>query len=196
VFQWSLRPFDGRFRRYLLALELFTLGNSSDAFLLLHAQRLGMADWLLPLVWFVFHVAKSAGNLIAGRWVDRFGAWPTLLAGWLIYAVTYLLFSVASAAWQIWPIFLLYSLYYALAEPSEKTYVTLLLPIEHRGLAFGWLHLTTGLTALPASLAFGVLYTQFSPVIAFLCGTILAFVAALILPTLPGHENLPSGPSV
>ena len=132
-FQWSLRPFDGRFRRYLAALGLFTLGNSSDLFLLWHAQQLGMPATLLPLLWFAFHIAKSGGNLLAGGWVDQVGPRPLLFAGWLIYALTYLLFGLAAESWQIWPLFLLYSLYFALAEPAEKTLVTLLAPAGAQG---------------------------------------------------------------
>jgi MFS family permease len=182
AFDWSLRPFDRRFRRYLVALGLFTLGNSSDLFLLWHAQQLGMDAWLLPLLWCAFHVAKSAGNMFAGRLVDRIGARLPLVIAWLIYALTYLLFGLASHAWQIWPLFLLYSVFYALAEPAEKTLVTLLAPPEHKGLAFGWFNFTIGLTTLPASLIFGALYAQLGALWAFGLGTGLAIVAAFALP--------------
>jgi MFS family permease len=181
-FTWSLKPFDARFRRYLAALALFTLGNSSDAFLLLHAQQLGMAAWLLPLLWCAFHVAKSAGNMVLGPLVDRVGARRPLVAGWTLYAVTYLLFALASQAWHVGPLFLLYSIYYALAEPAEKTFVAALAPSAHQGLAFGWFNFTIGLTALPASLIFGALYAQLGPGWAFGLGAILAVLAALLVP--------------
>ncbi len=181
-FSLSLRPFDRPFKRYLAALALFTLGNSSDAFLLWHAQQLGMDALLLPVLWCAFHVAKSAGNMLVGGVVDRFGARRPLIAGWLIYALTYLLFALATAPWHVWPLFLLYSLSYSLAEPAEKTFVALLTPPAHKGLAFGWFNFIIGLTILPASLIFGVLYDHWGPPWAFGLGAGLAIMAALLLP--------------
>lgn len=183
--RWSLRPFDSRFRLYLLALAIFSLGNSTDAFLVLHARQLGMAPYQAMLLWFVFHVAKSAGNVIAGGWVDRLGPRPVLVTGWLIYAGVYLLFASATQSWQIWPLFLLYSLYYSLAEPAEKAIVTRLVPYDHKGLAFGWFHATIGLAVLPASLAFGALYQQAGPWWAFVAGASLSGLATLVLLTIP-----------
>ena len=77
---------------------MFTLGNSSDAFLLLRAGELGVATWLLPILWCVFHVVKSAGNMFCGRLVDRVGPRPMILFGWLYYAGVYLAFALATAA--------------------------------------------------------------------------------------------------
>ena len=106
----SLKPFDRNFRLYLLALVLFTLGNASDAFLLVRAGELGVPTALLPLLWCAFHVVKSGGNLLAGRAVDRLGPRPLILSGWMLYAVIYLAFALASTAWQrlgrvprLWP---------------------------------------------------------------------------------------------
>ena len=86
---FTLQPFDRRFRLYLLALVIFTLGNSSDAFLLVRAGELGVATWLLPILWCLFHVVKSGGNMLGGRMVDRFGPRPMILLGWIYYAGIY-----------------------------------------------------------------------------------------------------------
>ena len=88
-------PFDRTFRCYLLALVIFTLGNSSDLFLLARASKLGMADWLLPVLWCAFGVMKGVGNMFSGRAVDRVGPRPMILLGWLVYAVIYLAFAFA-----------------------------------------------------------------------------------------------------
>ena len=101
----SLKPFDRNFRLYLLALVVFTLGNSSDAFLLVRARELGVPTAMLPLLWCAFHVVKSAGNLLAGRATDRLGSRPLILAGWIVYAAIYLAFALIDAAWQIWVAF-------------------------------------------------------------------------------------------
>jgi MFS family permease len=119
----TLGPFGRDFRRYLLTLAVFTLGNSSDAFLLVRAGELGVPTALLPPLWCAFHVAKSSGNLLLGRAVDRVGPRPFLFAGWSVYAAVYGAFAVASAAWQAWALFLAYALFYGLTEPAEKTLV-------------------------------------------------------------------------
>jgi MFS family permease len=179
--RWTLAPFGRPFRLYLAALVIFTLGNSSDLFLLLRAGELGVAQWLLPGLWCVFHVVKSCGNLAAGRAVDRFGPRPLILLGWLVYAGVYLAFALAAAAWQAWVLFLAYAAYYALTEAAEKKLVVQLAGGQGKGLAFGWYHLAVGLAALPASAGFGWLYKAFGPAAAFGTGAALALVAAALL---------------
>jgi len=177
----TLAPFDRRFRLYLLALLVFTLGNSSDAFLLMRAGQLGVPTVLLPILWCVFHIAKSSGNLLVGRGVDRFGPRPFLLLGWMVYAAVYLAFALASMAWHVYVLFLCYALFYALTEPAEKTLVVLLAGSERKGLAYGWYHFAIGIATLPASLIFGFLYQRWGALTAFGTGAALAFVATGIL---------------
>lgn len=180
---WTLKPFDNRFRLYLLALVVFTLGNSSDAFLLVRASELGVATPLLPILWCGFHVFKSVGNMLAGRVVDKIGPRPMILIGWLVYAVIYVAFGLASAAWdwEVWILFCGYAVFYALTEPAEKTLVANLVGSEFRGLAYGWFNCAIGIATLPASLVFGALYERFSAWTAFGFGAAMALLAALIL---------------
>lgn len=177
----TLKPFDRGFRLYLLSLVVFTLGNASDAFLLVRAGELGVPTAMLPLLWFAFHVVKSGGNLIVGRLVDRIGPRPPLFAGWLLYAATYLAFALATAAWQAWLYFLLYGVFYAMTESAEKTLVTQLAGPERKGLAFGWYNFTIGIAALPASLLFGLLYDQYGALAAFGTSAGLALGAVVLL---------------
>jgi MFS family permease len=178
---WTLRPFDTRFRRYLAALTLFTLGNSSDAFLLVRAAEVGVAVWLLPILWCLFHVVKSGGNMLLGRLVDRTGPRPLILAGWLYYAGVYLAFGLATAGWQIWFLFVAYALFYAATEPAEKALVANLVGPEQRGLAYGWFNGATAVASLPASLLFGVLYQSYGPAAAFGSGAGIALAATILL---------------
>jgi MFS family permease len=184
----TLAPFGRNFRVYLIALVLFTLGNSSDAFLLVRAGELGVPTALLPMLWCVFHVVKSAGNLLAGRAVDRFGPKGLILAGWLLYAAVYLAFGVANAAWQIWALFLAYAVFYALTEPSEKTLVAAIAGAKHKGVAFGWYNFAIGIAALPSSLLFGWIYERFGSLAAFGWGAGLALAAAALLSTVSTQE--------
>lgn len=180
-FTLSLRPFDNNFRLFLVSLVLFTLGNSSDLFLLAHAQKLGVPIALLPILWSVFHIAKSLGNYLVGPLVDRIGPRPLILAGWTVYGILYLLFGLATAAWQMWGLFLGYALFYALTEPAEKTLVAALVPPERKGLAFGWFNFALGVATFPASVLFGWLYETAGPLSAFATGAGLAWLAAILL---------------
>ncbi|HWB09161.1 MAG TPA: MFS transporter [Pirellulales bacterium] len=188
---FSLRHYPRDFRLYLAALLVFTLGNSSDLFLLARAGELGIAEPLLPILWFAFHLAKSAGNLLGGHTVDRIGAKPLLVAGWLWYAAIYFGFALASSAWHIWALFILYAVYYALTEPSEKTLVAQLAGSQRTGLAYGWYNLLMGVAALPASYVFGLVYDRAGPLAAFGLGAALAAAAVglLLLVQTPKTAN-------
>ncbi len=179
--RWSKLP--SVYRRYLLIVALFTLANSSDAFLLVRAQELGIGATWLPLVWMVFHLVKSAGNLLGGNWVDRFGPRPVLIAGWIAYAAVYLAWGVAQSAWHAWLLMVLYAGYFACAEPAEKALVAQLVADDQKGQAYGWFHFTVGLSTLPASLAFGLIYQQLGGSAAFFLGALVAATAALLVAT-------------
>lgn len=179
--QLTLAPFGRDFRLLLIALVVFTLGNATDAFLLVRAGELGVATAWLPMLWCVFHVAKSASTVVAGRAVDRLGARPLIFAGWAVYALIYLAFALATAAWQVWLLFLGYAGFYALTEPAEKALIADLAGPERRGLAFGWYNFAIGVAALPSSLIFGALYQWYGALVAFGWGAALAGVAATLL---------------
>ncbi|MHB8902999.1 MAG: MFS transporter [Thermoguttaceae bacterium] len=178
---WTLSPFGTNFRLYLLALVVFTLGNSSDAFLLVRAGELGVPTVMLPILWCVFHILKSGGNMVAGRAVDKIGSKPMILGGWVLYAGIYLGFAVASAQWQVWLLFVGYSAFYAFTESAEKTLVANLVGSDQRGLAYGWFNAAIGIGTLPASLLFGWLYQAFGALTAFGIGGALAVLAGLML---------------
>ena len=179
-------PMPRRFWAVLGVLLLFTLGNSSDAFLLLRAQQLGIPIALLPVLWAVHHVVKSAASVPGGALSDRIGRRAVMLVGWLWYALVYAGFALATTAVQAWLLFLAYGLYFGLVEGAEKALIADLAPPDGRGTAFGWYNAAVGVAALPASLLLGVLWTMRGPAAAFTCGASLAAVAAalglLVLP--------------
>jgi len=177
----TLKPFPGSFRLFLLALVIFTLGNSSDAFLLVRAGELGIATAWLPIMWSVLHIVKSVGNLLAGPAADRFGCRRMIVLGWMIYAAIYLLFAAATQAWHVWLLFPAYGLFYALTEPAEKVLVARLAGPQYKGLAYGWYNFAIGVSAMPSSLLFGFLYQRFGGLTAFGTGAGLALLAAVLL---------------
>ncbi len=174
-------------RRFTLILFLFTLGNSSDAFLLLKAQQLGVPIALIPMLWMALHLVKMASSLPAGMLSDRLGRKSMIVAGWGIYALTYYGFALADAVWQAWGLFLVYGLYFGLTEGTEKALIADLAPARLRGSAFGLYHLAIGIGALPASLLFGWVWQQFGDPAAFGMGAVFALAAALLLWRLRIH---------
>jgi predicted MFS family arabinose efflux permease len=188
-FALSLAPLSGNFRLYLVSLAVFTLGNSSDLFLLARSGQLGVAEALLPVMWFAFHVAKSAGNMVVGRMVERAGARRLIVAGWLAYAAVYFGFAVATEAWHAWALFLSYALFYALTEPPEKTLVAQLVPGERKGLAYGWYNFAIGIAAMPASVLFGFLYETRGALVAFSTGAGFALLASVLLLGVKTHST-------
>jgi len=177
----ALAPLGRNFRWYLAALAVFTLGNASDAFLLVRASELGVPTAMLPILWCAFHVVKSSGSLVAGRAVDRMGPRPLILVGWFVYAAVYLAFAMATEAWHVWALFLTYAVFFALTEPAERTLAAMLAGDEKKGLAFGWFNFAIGVAALPSSLIFGWIYEEFGAVAAFGWGASLALAAAALL---------------
>jgi len=173
------RPMGARFWQVLGVIFLFTLGNSTDAFLLLRANQLGVPVALAPILWAALHVVKTASNIPGGALSDRIGRRPTLIAGWLLYAAVYLGFARASTAWQAWALFAAYGVFFGLTEGSERALVADLVPPDRRGTAFGWYNLAIGLGALPASLMFGFVWDRAGAPTAFLIGASLALAAAI-----------------
>jgi MFS family permease len=175
----------------LAAIFVFTLGNSTDAFLLLRANQLGVPVALAPILWAALHLVKSASNVPGGALSDRIGRRPTLIAGWMLYAAVYLAFGLAHTAWQAWALFCVYGLYFGLTEGAERALVADLVPPERRGTAFGWYNLAVGIGALPASLMFGFVWDHYGPATAFLMGATLALIAAvgLLASTLGGQQQ-------
>ena len=173
-----------KFKRYLSILLLFTLGNSSDAFLILRAKSLGIADSLLPLLWVALHVVKTASGLPAGFLCDRIGRKVLIVGGWLIYAAVYAGFGAAGTAWHIWGLFIVYGFFFGMTEAAERAMVADFYPSGQRGRAFGLYNAAIGLGALPASLLMGWLWAQFGASVAFGAGATLAGVAAVLMALL------------
>jgi MFS family permease len=169
------------FWRVLVAIGLFTLGNATDAFLLLRATELGIPVTQLPLLWGALHVVKSMSSTPAGSLSDRVGRVPLVLAGWIWYALMYLGFAAAATVMHVWLLFLSYGLVFGLTEGSEKALIADLAPASRRGTAFGWYQLTIGIAALPASVLFGAVWTARGASQAFQMGAALAACAAVVL---------------
>lgn len=173
------RPLGAQFWTVLGVILVFTLGNSTDAFLLLRAKQLGVPIALAPILWSFLHVVKALSSTPGGALSDRIGRKPLLVAGWLLYAIVYFAFGRASLQWQAWALFGVYGLFFGMTEGTERALVTDMVPATRRGTAFGWYNLTIGLGALPASIVFGMLWDAYGSRVAFDFGASLALAASI-----------------
>lgn len=184
-----LSIFDANFKKYLAVLLLFTLGNASDAFLLLRAEQLGVEVVLIPLLWAALHVSKIVSSLIGGGLSDRYGRKRLIVGGWLVYAAIYLGFAYATTTMEVWGLFILYGVYFGLTEGVEKALVADLTAPAWRGTAYGFYNLVIGLGALPASLLTGFLWMRFGAAVALGLGAGLSLLAALLLMSLVAERR-------
>lgn len=185
----SLAGFDGNFKRFLFVIALFTLSNSSDAFLLLRAQQSGISTAMLPLLWMALHVSKVVSSLIGGSLSDKIGRKKLIFSGWILYALVYAGFAYVDSAAQAWALFIIYGVYFGLSEGAEKALVADLVPAEKRGTAFGLYNLAFGITVFPASLLIGGLWEKFGATTAFLVSAFVSICAALLLLTVKTHTR-------
>ncbi len=183
------RVWDKKFKFFLLIITLFTLGNSSDAFLLLRAQDLGLNVVTIPILWFVFHLSKSVCSIPGGALSDRIGRRRVMILAWTIYGLVYLGFAFASRAYQIWFLFIVYGLFYGLSEGTEKAWISDLVEESMRGTAYGTYHFFIGIAALPASLLMGLIWKAIGVQWAFTFGAILALIAAFLTIVLMGEDK-------
>ena len=160
---------------------LFSLGNASDAFLLLRFADVGIAPFWIPLLWSAIHVVKTASSMIGGGISDRMGRRQVIGTGWLVYAAVYAAFALTDSAPALVAVFLVYGLYFGLTEGVEKAWVADLAPAAARGNAFGIYNALIGFGALGASLLFGYIWTHVSPAAAFYTGAGFALVATGLL---------------
>lgn len=179
--RFSLREFDGNFKRFLVVIALFTLSNSTDAFLLLRAEQSGIPPAMLPILWMVLHFSKVFSSLIGGDISDKVGRKAMIVTGWFIYALVYLGFAFIDAAWQAWLLFVIYGMYFGLTEGVEKALVADLVEDEKRGTAFGFYNLAYGITVFPASLLFGFMWSRFGVEAAFILSAAISVLAAMFL---------------
>ncbi len=164
-------------KKYLVVLGLFSLGGSSDAFLLLRSKDLGVPLAALPMLWTVLHISKLVSSHVGGGWADRFPRVRMICVGWSIYALTYIAFGLASEAWHAWALMVVYGVYYGLTEPAEKALVRELSEERARGRAFGFYNFISGASAIPAGLLTGWLWQTRGPGTALMAGGVLALVA-------------------
>ena len=180
---------DKKFKYFLLIITLFTLGNSSDAFLLLRAKDLGIDIVSIPILWFVLHFSKTIFSIPGGSLSDRIGRRIVMILAWTVYGLVYLGFAFASKAYHIWLLFFIYGLFFGLSEGTERAWVADLVEESKRGTAYGVYHFFIGMATLPASLLMGLLWKTIGVQWAFSFGAVMALIAALLGIILMGEPK-------
>ncbi|MBI5923357.1 MAG: MFS transporter [Betaproteobacteria bacterium] len=181
-FDWRLNDMSPLFKRYLAVVALFTLGNSSNMFLLLRARELGVPEAQVPLLWAAVSFVAMLFSTPLSALSDRFGRMHILVGGYLAYGLFYFLMgTLAQDGMLLFALFGFYGLFMAATEGVEKALVADLAPAMRRGTAFGWFNLVSGAMLLPASLIFGWLWQMESSVLAFGFSAACAVMAAILL---------------
>jgi len=183
------RDMDRRFHVFLVIMVLFTLGNSSDSFIILRAQERGLSLLQVIGMLLTFNAVYTLLSSPAGALSDRLGRRRLMLAGWWVYALVYLGLAIAHSGIQVWVLFAVYGLFYALTEGTAKAFIADLVPQSQRGSAYGLYNAAVGISALPASVIAGILWqglgvwNGLGPSAPFIFGALMSLVAALLFYT-------------
>jgi MFS family permease len=186
-------------RRYLIVVALFTLGNASNMFLLLRARELGVAPAQIPILWATVSVVAMLFSAPLSALSDKLGRVRLLIGGYLSYGLSYIgMGQLLGTGWRLYLLFALYGLFMAATEGVEKAMVADLAPASQRGTAYGWFNLVAGLFLLPSSVAFGWVYQQASPALAFALagGCAIGAAALLMLWVWPLMAQAPKAPGL
>jgi MFS family permease len=176
---WSLLSVNTR--RYLWVLVLFAFARVSESFILLRGNELGMSLVHVLLLWALLNISKSATSLLGGYLADKFGMRRLSMISWSGYAASFALLGLSGSADALWFSTLCYGLLTGLGEGSERALISLYADERERGTAFGWYHLSVGLSAIPAGVLFGALWHYWDAGAAFMFAGGLAFLCVLLL---------------
>lgn len=180
-FKFDTSLFKGKFLLFFIVMLLFTLGNSSDAFLILRAENVGISVITIPIIIAVFNLFYALLSIPSGMLSDKIGRVNVIRLGWMLYAITYLGFAIARLPWHIWVLYAVYGIYYSTTEGVAKSLVAHLVDEKSRGTAFGLYNASVGLLAIPASTIAGLLWDKVSPSAPFYFGAICSVLAIILI---------------
>ena len=182
----SLEGLDTRFKLFLFVVLIFTLGNSSDSFIILLGQNRGLDIFQIMLMLMTFNFIYAALSGPLGAWSDKIGRRRLIIGGWIAYGLVYLGLALSNAGWHVWVLYALYGIYYAATDGVGRALVADFVPVERRGAAYGLYNAAIGITVLPASVIAGVLWqgigawNGFGASAPFYFGAALALLAGVL----------------
>jgi MFS family permease len=176
----TLKHFDWKFKFFVAIATLFAIGNSSDVFLILRAQQVGIPILLIPVLYLLFNLVYSLSAIPAGIAADRFGRKRVILLGFVLFAVLYYGFATAANTSAVWILFGFYGLFMGLTEGIQKAFLATIIPSDFKATAFGVYNTAVGLAMFPASLVGGWLWDHVSPSATFYFGAVTAGLSAIL----------------
>ncbi|MCJ7482332.1 MAG: MFS transporter [Thermodesulfovibrionales bacterium] len=176
----TLKHFDWRFKFFVVIAAVFAIGNSSDVFLILRAQQVGVPIVMIPVVYLLFNLVYSLSSIPAGIAADRFGKKRVILLGFILFAILYYGFAIAKDATAIWVLFGFYGLFMGITEGIQKAFLATIIPSDFKATAFGVYNSAVGIAMFPASLIGGWLWDHVSPSATFYFGSITAGLSAIL----------------
>lgn len=177
----SMKGLNKDFKRFLFIIVLFSLGNSSDAFLILRAQNLGISPTIVPIWWAIFSLVATLLSIPSGIISDKIGRKPLIIIGYIVFSIVYFGFGFAHSSKILWILIGLYGIYKGLADGAQRTLISDLVPSHQRGSAFGIFHTSVSMATLPSSIIAGLLWDKIGAPAPFLFGGILALVSSLLM---------------
>lgn len=190
-FSWSLQAFDARFVGFIVVIGLFSLGNSSNAFLILKAEHAGIAPAWISGVYLAFNAMYVLLSIPGGMLADRFGKPPVIVGGFILFTVVYSGFALADTPWPVAGLFVLYGAYMGLTEGVQRAYLATLVPNDRKATGFGLYHMVVGIAILPASLLAGFLWDHVGPAAPFWFGAGMAALATVLFAILTMRNSSP-----
>ncbi len=187
--RFRFRDFSGRYYFFLGIMFVFTLGNSTDALLMVKANEVGVKVALIPLVYLITNAVSVLASVPLGTLSDRIGKGKILVIGYLIYAVVYYSFGITSGAGTIVALFALYGLYSASTDSIQKAYIADIIDKNKKGTGLGIYSALLGITLLPASLIGGILYDRVDSKVPFYFGAATALLSAILMIFFIGSGN-------
>ena len=176
----TIKDFNGNFRFYILVIFIFSIGNSSDAFLILRAENVGVPKEFIPIIYLIFNLVYSLSSTPLGMLADKIGMKRMILFSFLFYAGIYAGLAFVANQYQILGLFILYGLFKGMSEGTQRAYLASLAPPERKATAFGIYHMAVGFALLPASIIAGALWDKIGPEATFLYGTVTASLAFIL----------------
>jgi len=190
--KFSLASLNGKFKAFVLIVAIFSLGNSSDVFLILRAQQVGIPAVTIPIIYLTFNLVYSLSAIPAGMASDMFGRKRVIMAGFILFTAVYYGFAVADTKAMIWVLFGLYGIFMGLTEGVQKAYLATIIPAEFKATAFGIYNMALGVALLPASILGGWLWDHVSPAVTFYYGAgtgALSAVMFFVFSIMVGKEK-------
>ncbi|MEQ8192105.1 MAG: MFS transporter [Candidatus Eremiobacterota bacterium] len=176
----SFENFDWRFKAFIFIVTIFSLGNSSDVFLILKATHTGIKEYLIPILYLVFNLVYALTSVPAGILSDKTGKKKIIFGSFILFGFIYLGFAMSTKVWHIWILFILYGIFMGLTEGIQKAYLAGIMPEGMAGTGYGIYNTFTGIAILPASVIGGYLWDKYNPAATFYYGVITAFISAIL----------------